>query len=267
MKTPMKKAIQSILNHAGYRIAKIRQPLGGEQIFLLDFALFVLNQRCKGVVRFMQVGANDGIQEDPCYAWINRFPWQGVLVEPQPKVAAQLRAMYIDQPRIAIEQVVVADQPGELELHYLKAGEGVPEWATGIASLDYASIAAHREKILGFDAAIARIKVPALTIEQLLMKNGFETVDFLQIDAEGYDAKILASIDFRRIPPQVISYEDCNLTHEERADCRSLLSREGYKFATWHGDTLACLPEVLPVSSNRKVYFDLAASSLPNSAN
>ncbi len=263
----MKKTVQRVLNHAGYRIEKIRKPLGGEQIFLLDFALFVLNQRCNGVVRFLQIGANDGIQEDPCYAWINRFPWQGVLVEPQPKLAAQLRAMYIDQPRIAIEEAVVADQPGELVLHYLKAGEGVPEWATGIASLDYASIAAHREKILGFDAAIARIKVPALTIEQLLMKNGLETVDFLQIDAEGYDAKILASIDFRRIRPPVISYEDCNLTHEERAACRSLLSSEGYKFATWHGDTLACLPEVLPVSSNRRAYSDIAPSSALNCVN
>lgn len=262
----MKKTIQSTLNRTGYRIEKIRRPLGGEQIFLLDFALFVLNQRCKGVVRFLQVGANDGIQEDPCYAWINRFPWQGILVEPQPKLAAQLRQMYIDQPRIAIEEAVVADRPGELELHYLKAGEGVPEWATGIASLDYASIAAHREKIPGFDAAIARVKVPALTIEQLLVKNGLETVDFLQIDAEGYDAKILAAIDFRRIRPLVISYEDCNLSYEERVACRTLLSREGYRFATWHGDTLACLPEVLPVSSDRRAYFDLAPGGMPNCA-
>lgn len=253
----MKKVIQSVLKHAGYRVEKIRPPLAGRQIFLLDLALFILNQRRQGAVRFLQVGANDGLQEDPCYAWINRFPWRGVLVEPQPNLAEHLRTMYRQTPRIAVEQAVVSDRPGELELHYLKVGSGVPEWATGIASLDREAIAAHRPKIPGFDAALSRITVPALTIEHLLDKHGLETVDFLQIDAEGYDAKILRGIDFRRIRPPVISYEDCNLSHAERAGCRNLLMEQGYLFATWHGDTLACLPEVLPVSADRRSYFDL----------
>ena len=254
----MKKAVQSTLNRAGYRIEKIRPPLGGEQIFLLDFALFVLNQRRNGVVRFLQIGANDGMQEDPCYAWINRFSWQGVLVEPQPRLAAHLREMYRDRPRIAIEQAVLADRPGELDLYFLAEREGVPEWASGIASLDYSSIAAHRKKIPGFDKAIAKVKVPAYTMDQLMAKHSIEALDFLQIDAEGYDAKILSTIDFQRIRPPVISYEDCNLSPEDRAACRLLLAKEGYRFANWHGDTLACLPEVLPVSSDRRTYFDFS---------
>jgi FkbM family methyltransferase len=254
----MKKIIQSTVNRLGYRIEKIRRPLGGELIFLLDFALFILNQQRHGEVRFLQVGANDGLQEDPCYAWIRRFPWRGVLVEPQPKLAMQLREMHRDRPGIVVEEAVVADQPGHLDLYYLAEREGIPTWASGIASLDYASIAAHRAKIPGFDAALTKVRVPALTIEQLLSKHDLDALDFLQIDAEGYDAKILAAIDFRRIRPPVISYEDCNLSPEERAACRELLTGEGYRFATWHGDTLACLPEVLPVSSDRKAYFDFA---------
>jgi FkbM family methyltransferase len=255
----MKKLIQSVLKRFDYRIEKLRSPLPGDLIFLLDLALYVLNQRRDGEVRFVQIGANDGVQEDPCYAWIHRFPWQGVLVEPQPKLAAGLREMYRERAKITIEQAVIADRPGQLDLHYLKESAGVPAWATGIASLDYASIAAHRDKIPGFDAAIAKATVPAITLHDLLERHRINSLDFLQIDAEGYDARILATVDFRRIRPPVIAYEDCNLSYEERAACRAMLGREGYHFATWHGDTLACLPEVLPVSDDRKAYVGFAS--------
>ncbi|MBS3936164.1 MAG: FkbM family methyltransferase [Sulfuritalea sp.] len=252
----MKQLIQSILNRAGYRIERIRRPFDGELIFILDFALYLLNQRRAGAVRFLQVGANDGIQEDPCYAWVNRFPWKGILVEPQPILAAGLRHMYRDRPDIIVEEAVVADRPGALDLYYLQRKEGIPEWASGIASLDYATIATHRSKIPGFDQAIAKARVPALTVAQLLARNGFDSIDFIQIDAEGYDAQILRSIDFRRIRPAVIAYEECNLAFAERAACRTRLSREGYRFATWHGDVLACLPDLLPVAADRRHYRD-----------
>lgn len=256
----MKQLIQSILNRAGYRIEKIRRPFDGELIFLLDFALYLLNRRRAGAVRFLQIGANDGIQEDPCYAWVNRFPWQGILVEPQPHLASGLRRMYCERPGIVVEEAVVADRPGALDLYYLQRKEGVPEWASGIASLDYATIAAHRGKIRGFDDAIAKVRVPALTVEQLLDRNGFDSIDFIQIDAEGYDAQILRSIDLQRIRPAVIAYEECNLAFAERAACRTRLSREGYRFASWHGDVLACLPDLLPVSADRRHYRDPAAA-------
>jgi FkbM family methyltransferase len=248
----MKQLVQSALKRFGYRIEKLRQPLPGEPIFLIDFALQILNQQREGVVKFVQIGANDGVQEDACYAWLRRFPWQGILVEPQPKLAARLRRMYSDRKNIVVEEVVVADQSGQLDFYYLSEHPGVPAWATGIASLDYASIASHRDKIPGFDSALVKTTVSALTLNDLLERHRIDNLDFLLIDAEGYDARILASVDFRRIKPSVIAYEDCNLSHDDRAICRTRLAREGYRFATWGGDTLACQPGILPLWDERK---------------
>ena len=37
-------------------------------------------------VRVVQIGANDGFNKDPIHRFIKRDKWQGVLLEPQPKV-------------------------------------------------------------------------------------------------------------------------------------------------------------------------------------
>jgi hypothetical protein len=87
----VKKLVQQLINRLGYRLERIRPPLPGKSIFVLDYLLYVLNQQRGGKVSFVQIGANDGVQEDPCYPWINRFPWKGVLVEPQPVLAGSLK--------------------------------------------------------------------------------------------------------------------------------------------------------------------------------
>jgi len=250
----MKEHIQRWLGKAGYRIERLRPPLPGVSLFVLDYVLQILNQRRAGEVSFVQIGANDGMQEDPCYAWINRFPWRGVLVEPQPRLAARLRALHRDNSRIRVEQAIIADAPGAATLYYLRETDGTPEWASGIASMSRQAITQHRGEIPGFDALLAEAVLPAVTLAQLLAKYAIASLDYLQIDAEGADYRILQSIDFAQVKPAVIAYEHANLTPEENAACRALLALHGYHFGSWLGDTIACLPELFPVSTDRRRY-------------
>lgn len=247
----MKKLLQRLINAAGYRIERLRPPLPGPHAFLLDFVLHVLNQQRGGRVSFVQIGANDGRQEDPCYAWIQRFPWRGVLVEPQPGLAQALRGMYRDGGRIAVEQAVIAARPGIATLHTLRDSPRTPAWASGIASLDRRTIEQHRHKIADFDRLLVAEPVPAMTFDELLEKHAIDALDYLQIDAEGHDHAILQTIDIGRLRPAVIAYEHANLAPEASAACRRLLAGHGYAFAAWLGDTVACLPALCPVSEDR----------------
>lgn len=250
----MKRLMQSCLNRFGYRLEKLRHPLPDNAITLSDFALQALNCQRGGAVRFVQIGANDGIHQDPCREWLLRYPWRGVLVEPQPKLAAKLRALYQDNGGIAIEQVVVSDKPGEFAFYYLEDRPGIPSWATAVASLDYALLASYRNNIPGFDEALSVMKVPSLTLAEILDRHRMPDLDFLQIDAEGADARILASVNFKSIKPAVICYEETNLPYDERAETRARLKENGYFFAFWLGQVLACQPSVLPLKITPRRY-------------
>jgi FkbM family methyltransferase len=250
----MKRFIQSALNSFGYRIEKLRPPSPNEYAYL-DLALYILNQRRDGMVRFIQIGANDGLQDDPCYEWLRRYPWQGILVEPQPKVADRLRKIYRDRENIVIEQAAIADHSGQKDFYYLTEHPNAPAWASDIGSFDYPSIIARRHKIPKFDASFRKMSVSAYTLDDLLDRYHINTLDFLQVDAGTYDGRILASIDFRRVKPAIIAYEDDNLSSDERATSHARLTGEGYRFATWYGQTVACLSEILPIWNERIARF------------
>lgn len=255
MPISIKKQVQKTLSHAGYKIERLRPQLPGNSLFLLDYLLHILNEKRGGNISFIQMGANDGVQEDPCYAWINRFPWRGILVEPQAHLAALLRTMYRDNPLIHVEESIISDVPGPATLYFLRQTDQTPEWASGIASMNKAAILQHRHKIPGFDSLLTEINLPSLTFDQLIAKYAIATVDLLQIDCEGYDFQILKSIDLKKLKPTVICYEHANLSPDDNAACRSLLANHGYHFASWLGDTVAALPELFPVSDDRKRFL------------
>lgn len=48
----------------------------------------------RGKVNFIQIGANDGLRNDPVREFIIRDRWQGILVEPLPAVFAMLQHNY-----------------------------------------------------------------------------------------------------------------------------------------------------------------------------
>ena len=251
----MKKQIQKLLNKVGYKIERIRPELPGQALFLLDYMLHILNEKRGGNVSFVQMGANDGLQEDPCYAWINRFPWRGVLVEPQPNLASSLREMYRENSLIQIEQSLISEDAGPAKLYYLRPSANTPAWASGIASMNKAAILQHRHKIPDFESLLVEEALPSLTFSQLLVKYKISEIDYLQVDCEGYDYQILKNIDLVALRPPVICYEHANLSPEDNAACRQLLAGHGYLFASWLGDTVAALPDIFPVSDDRKTYL------------
>jgi Methyltransferase FkbM domain len=53
-----------------------------------------------------------------------------------------------------------------------------------------------------------KLPVPAKSIMSILSENGIKTVDYMNIDIEGYDEAIIKDIDFSTFRPTVISVED-----------------------------------------------------------
>lgn len=193
--------------------------------------------------RFVEIGANDGVQHDHIRQMIQELEWRGVLVEPVPYVFERLRDAYRRNHRVTLENAAIADRNGRLPFYHLAKvanyeREGLPEWYDGIGSFSRDAVLSHAGGIPDIAKRLLETEVTALTFDALCAKHGLEFVDLVVIDAEGYDHVILGDIDFGRYRPALVVYEHYHLAAGERSACRELMGRRGYEsieegFDTW----------------------------------
>ena len=86
--------------------------------------------------------------------------------------------------------------------------------------------------------------VKTITLEKLIEDYNIKHLDLLQIDTEGYDYEILKMLDFNRLKPTVINYENEHLSKQDRVSCEQLLQINAYSLFDHkgkYGDTCAFL--------------------------
>jgi FkbM family methyltransferase len=139
---------------------------------------------------FVEVGANEPRARSQTWH-LEQAGWSGVLIEPQPDLADQLRAQ-----RTAKVFAVACSSPAN-------AGHTLPLHVAGpLSSLDRASMApgARPEKV---------IDVPIRTLDDVLEEAGAPAhFDFLSVDVEGHEIDVLRGFSIARWRPQLILLED-----------------------------------------------------------
>jgi FkbM family methyltransferase len=185
---------------------------------------------------FVQVGANDGILDDPLRASILKHKLSGLLIEPIPEYFTRLKAHYCDQTQLLFENCALAPKAGELELFRVKASaKNLPSSSQGIASFQKSHLLQHQIP----SEAIESLRVPCKTLSSLLQKHQISAIHLLQIDTEGYDAVLLQATFMENLFPAIIQYEHCHLWPKDRLACKKLLDQHGYRFIEISKDTLA----------------------------
>src|ERR1035438_3422409 len=77
----------------GYEIRKAPLP-SYQSAPVFSLAIHYLLATRGDQLSFIEVGANDGEFDDPLREYIVKYPWKGVLIEPQPDVFERLKANY-----------------------------------------------------------------------------------------------------------------------------------------------------------------------------
>ena len=139
---------------------------------------------------FVEVGANRPRQESQTWH-LEQLGWTGVLIEPQPRLAEDLRRV-----RTAQVFAVACSSPQNagkrLRLHV----------AGALSSLD-------RERMAPGAEPERVIEVPARTLDEVLTDAGApHGFDFLSVDVEGHELEVLGGFDFARWRPRLILLED-----------------------------------------------------------
>ncbi|HZQ13578.1 MAG TPA: FkbM family methyltransferase [Pseudolabrys sp.] len=139
---------------------------------------------------FVEVGANDPRERSQTFH-LEQAGWSGVLIEPQPELAAKLRAN-----RTASVFAVACSAPQN-------AGRSLPLHVAGpLSALD-------RERMAPGAAPERVIEVPVRTLDSVLEEAGTPPgFDFLSIDVEGHEIEVLRGFDLARWRPRLILLED-----------------------------------------------------------
>ena len=187
---------------------------------------------------FVQIGAHEGNTfSDPVFHLARRHGWNGVLVEPVPYVFEKLVANYAGHPgTLRFENAAISSQAGQRDFYCVDERhpqfERLSRFHTQLGSFHED----HLQSIgrLQDASSIRKVTVPCLTFHQLLEKHGLEHVDLLFVDTEGHDVEILMSIDFTRVRPGVIVFENMHSDGTgQRGDryrqCLEKLEEQGYE--------------------------------------
>lgn len=200
---------------------------------------FALSQ--KREVYFIQVGANDGVGNDPFVDVLNRFRWRGICIEPQPAPFASLKKHYEGNERVIVENAAIAEQSGTEIMFRISFSE--ENWASRLTSLrrevlekqiecGYVESKARAHGIVPpADKAtwISEVSVSTITFSDLLKKHVFPRVDALLLDVEGYEWPVLRQFDFTNHKPTFVALERMHLSPSDRAKIVHLLAGHGYQ--------------------------------------
>ena len=185
-------------------------------------------------IAFLQIGAFDGVTDDDLREVIANYPVRGILVEPQPAVFKRLEERYGDHPRLTLVNAAVDRTSGSRAFYTTR------DQLSTMASFSRQHLRKHRIP----SREITAQRVECLSIPDLMTRCGFDSIDLLQIDAEGYDYEIIKSLDFDQTRPSVIRFEFAHFSRREIDECLRTLSDRGYRFLVENKDVIAVQPTV-----------------------
>jgi FkbM family methyltransferase len=236
------KQLQALARKFGYEIRKAPSA-GFRPAPVFKLALQCLTFKYGETLRFIQVGANDGIFGDPLREHILAHKWRGVLVEPQPEIFEQLKANYAGlEDRLSFENVAITGLSNTVTLYRAKdtfrKTDGTTIFRSSLASLNprFASI------LLGVKAVdLEAISVPTARLDDLVAKYRLHDLELLQIDTEGHEPQVLDTLDLSKTKPKLIQFEHGHLSPKVLGGITESLNAHDYLvyYGGYQADSLA----------------------------
>ena len=191
--------------------------------------IFDLARRRGRDVFFLQVGANDGLLDDPIHYLVRGYGWRGILMEPVPHLFNRLRANYRGAQGPIFVNAALSEIDGSAIFYRIRMADHLPAWCEGLGSFRRDVILSNRNDVPDIESHIVEESIESISFRKLIDRYQPPRIDLVVIDTEGYDLQILRQIDLLRFKPELIVYEHKHLTESERRTAADLLSAHGYR--------------------------------------
>jgi len=238
-----KHFVSAVFGRLGKQIVN-RVARNGRPANMLQIAIDAAILR-DGVGAVIQVGANDGLLDDPLRHILTERSLPVLFVEPLPDRFRELRRNTRAMANVVFENVAIGTKSGTGTLYRLRDDvDGLPDWFRGVASFDRRVLLKHkswgRVARSAVMSAIEEVEVPVITFGQLLDKHpDIGRIMALQVDTEGHDAVVVESAIAAGCAPRVIQFEHRHLRYDSQWKIRDLLTSQGYGLVSDVNDTLA----------------------------
>lgn len=251
-KSILLQAVKKSINVLGYEIykSKSRESRFSELSFFEGvLEVFYL---AYPKINILQIGANDGITDDPIYRFVTTHSGIGsvVLVEPQQELIDKLRANYLGRDNVTVLNCAIDGERDERALYRIK-----PEYWFAYKGITGSGVSSFRKDYLlrkakllprhiysEAEEAIESIQVPCCKIDDLVGHLDDSGQMVLQVDTEGHDDNVIYTLDLGKKCPVAINYEYNHLSSARLEHLHKHLARHGYKIVRWSGsDELAIL--------------------------
>ena len=169
---------------------------------------------------------------------IKKFSNKILLIEPVKYNFDQLKNRFKNYKNIIFENIAIGEKNELIDFfHVLESSidKLKKHWSSGIGSFSKDHILNHRTKrFLVTEKDIKCIKVKAMTFNKLIEKYKIEYINKLIIDAEGFDYKIIKSINFKKIFIKEIIFEKKHLNVTQKIgnrldEIKDFLLKENYE--------------------------------------
>jgi len=223
----------------GYDIRRYVSECGiGTPMLDLAVAAFTTD----GAVPYMvQVGANDGVTDDPLRHLILKHSLPGLLIEPMPEAFAQLRQNYAGQPRLAFENCALWSEDGERDFFRIRPAAYANPRVKGMAGISREVLLGASRHLPNLARNVETMRVRTLSPASIFAKHAVSRIDLLVVDTEGFDDIIIKLILDFGMAPAIIYFEHVHLRPDRQDAFALFLDRRGYRFARTRTDTLALL--------------------------
>lgn len=183
------------------------------QLFQDLFVLFVLKEKRNGY--FVEFGATNGVDLSNTYLLEKSYGWNGILAEPARCWLRDLKG----------------NRNSSLDFRCVweETGKSVSFNETNFAELSTIDeFSGRSDELLQARLAGKKYAVDTVSLEDLVRAhNAPAEIDYLSIDTEGSEFRILRSYDFKKRTIRLITVEHNNVT-PDRDDIFSLLTANGY---------------------------------------
>jgi FkbM family methyltransferase len=199
----------------------------------------------------VQIGANDGVQDDFVKDWIENNNVQAHLVEPIPVFYEQVSSLHADKDNVTCYNVAIHEHSGSATMTYVDSPE-LPVFSKGLGTFDESKNGFSMSGNFGLrtdlrnNPTIIRIQelkqyitVPTITLPEFLSTNNIGKIDVFVTDTEGFDGIIFSQLDLEKYTPTWIIMETHTLTKEENQKIDDKLKRYGYDILEKGWDTIA----------------------------
>jgi len=223
--------------------------VGIQKISPMQEMIKILSER-QGSVRFVQIGANDGVSFDDFSELVKEYQLKGVCVEPIPRYHEVLSLVYRDWPGVKTLNAAIHPSNATATIFSINPSKVRVVFQNGWASFNRE----HLKKLGAEDHEIQEETVACVTLSAVYEKffSG-ERVDVIQIDTEGFDAEVVKMIDFARFRPQIIRFEHTHLSDKDLKDTCDLLKSNGYLTRREYRDMIAYDPKEFQFSRFWKI--------------